>query len=122
MRALISTAVIFSCLMLPSNASEHQIFYTASVEGHRTINLNLVSSDVARDRDFDVDVVITVMKKDAVGTSLYVDRSRHLASVRCGAPAKIKIRKIDYMVDPAVSAGIDWKHDLWMFVCRPPMS
>jgi len=80
------------------------------------------SSDVARDRDFDVDVVITVMKKDSFGTSLFIDRSRHLASVRCGDPAKIKVRKTDYMVVPAVSAGIDWKHDLWMFVCRPPMS
>lgn len=122
MRTLCFTAIILPSLMLPLNASEHQIFYTAIIDGSKTINLNLVSSDAARDRDFDLDVVITVMKKDAVGTSLYVDRSRHLASVRCSAPAKIKTRKTDYLVDPAVSAGIDWKHDLWMFVCRPPMS
>ena len=122
MRAHYFTAIIFSCLMLPASANEHQIFHTANIEGRKTINLNLVSSDVARDRDFDVDVVITVMEKDAFGASLYIDRSRHLASVRCSAPAKITIRKTDYMVDPAVSAGIDWKHDLWMFVCRPPIS
>lgn len=90
MRTTFFTAIMFSFLTFSANASEHHIFYSVSVEGHRTVNLNLVSSDIARDLDFDVDVVISAVEKDSSGTSVYVDRSRHLASVRCGAPAKVK--------------------------------
>lgn len=122
MRTTFFTAIMFSFLTFPANASEHHIFYSVSVEGHRTVNLNLVSSDIARDLDFDVDVVISAVEKDASGTSIYVDRSRHLASVRCGAPAKVKVRGTDYKVDSMLSAGIDWKHDLWISVCMSPMS
>jgi len=122
MRQTIFTAIVFSCLLIPANASENHIFYTASVEGLRTVNLNLVSSDVARDGDFDVDVVITVVEKDSTGNSLYVDRSRHSASIRCGAPALVKVSERNYNINSLLSAGIDWKHDLWLAVCMSPMS
>jgi hypothetical protein len=122
MRQLFFAAIMFSSLMLPASANEHQIFYTASVEGRRTVNLNLESIDVALDRDFDVDVVITMVEKDSTGISLYIDWSRHLASIRCGTPVIVKIKETNYKIDAALSAGIDWKHDLWATVCVTPMS
>ena len=122
MRQIFFSAIMFSCLMLPVNAGENHIFYTASVEGLRTVNLNLLRSDVARDSDFDVDVVITVVEKDSTGNSLYVDRSEHSASIRCGAPALVKIRATSYNINSTLSTGIDWKHDLWSAVCMSPTS
>jgi len=122
MRQIIFTTILFSCLMLPANVSENHIFYTASVEGLRTVNLNLVSSGVARDGDFDVDVVITVVEKDSTGNSLYIDWSRHSASIKCNAPALVKVSETNYNINLALSAGIDWKHDLWLAVCMSPMS
>jgi hypothetical protein len=122
MRQIIFTAIIFSGLMLPASASEDHIFYTASVEGLRTVNLNLVSSDIARDSDFDVDVVITVVEKDSTGNSLYIDWSRHSASIRCNAPALVKVSEKNYNINSVLPAGIEWKHDLWLAVCMSPMS
>ncbi|MGJ8571925.1 MAG: hypothetical protein ACSHXI_14630 [Hoeflea sp.] len=122
MRQNFFTAIMFSCLLLPANASENHIFYTASAEGFQTVNLNLLSSEVARDSDFDVDVVISVVQKDSTGNSLYVDRSRHSASIRCGVPALVKVSERNYNINSMLSAGIDWKHDLWLAVCMSPMS
>ncbi|AKI03456.1 hypothetical protein IMCC20628_04790 (plasmid) [Hoeflea sp. IMCC20628] len=122
MRQIFFTTILFSCLVLPANANENHIFYTASAEGLRTVNLNLVSSGVASDGDFDVDVVISVVEKDSTGNSLYIDWSRHSASIRCNAPALVKVSETNYNINSALSAGIDWKHDLWLAVCMSPMS
>jgi hypothetical protein len=73
MRMFFFPAIVFSYLTLPANATEHQIFHTARIDGHRTISLNLLSNDVARDRDFDIDVVITILEKNGTGKILYID-------------------------------------------------
>ena len=122
MRMFVIPAIVFSYLTLPANATEHQIFHTAHIDGHRTISLNLLSNDVARDRDFDIDVVITILEKNANGKILYIDWSRHLASIKCGAPAIVKVGGTNYNINYRDSAGVDWKRDLWAAICKTPMS
>ncbi|VVT00481.1 hypothetical protein [Hoeflea sp. EC-HK425] len=122
MRMFFFPAIVFSYLTLPANATEHQIFHTARIDGHRTISLNLLSNDVARDRDFDIDVVITILEKNVNGKIMYIDWSRHLASIKCGAPAIVKVGGTNYNIDYRDSAGVDWKRDLWAAICKTPMS
>jgi len=122
MRVFVFPAIVFCSLALTANATEHQIFHTARIDGHRTISLNLLSNDVARDRDFDIDVVITILEKNGTGKILYIDWSRHTASIRCGVPAIVKVGETNYNIDYRDPGGVDWKRDLWAVICKTPMS
>ncbi|MBY5903116.1 hypothetical protein [Rhizobium leguminosarum] len=103
-------------------ASELAIFHTASFGGSRSVSLSLAEGGPARDRAFDFDVVITLSEFDGGGTVLYRDRGRHQASVRCVAPAMVRINSADYVIDLSTRPGTDWKHDLWAALCTAPVS
>ncbi|NKK01908.1 hypothetical protein GFL80_15235 [Rhizobium leguminosarum bv. viciae] len=99
-------------------ASELAIFHTASFGGSRSVSLSLAEGGPA----FDFDVVITLSEFDGDGTVLYRDGGRHQASVRCIAPAMVRINSADYVIDLSTRPGTDWKHDLWAALCTAPVS
>ena len=105
-----------------SAASEFAIFHTASFGSSRSVSLSLAEGGPARDRAFDFDVVITLSEFDGDGTVLYRDGGRHQASVRCIAPAMVRINSADYVIDLSTRPGTDWKHDLWAALCTAPVS
>lgn len=122
MRPAICLALFLSSPAFASDEAKPGIFFTAHFGTGTTVSLRLAENSISRDAAFDFDVIINVSEADGTGTLLYSDHSRHLATVRCLGPATVRVGTVDYVIDGAQTPGEDWKHDLWAYLCTPPLS
>lgn len=102
--------------------AEPLVFHTAHFDDDTVVSLSLVDNQAAQRPGYDYDVVISLSSRHDRDGSIYNDPGRHRALVRCGDPAEVSVRGVDYPVRPSeVSAG-DWKADLWRAVCLAHIS
>jgi hypothetical protein len=101
-------------------AEEPLVFHTAQFED-ATVSLGLVSNRMTERPGYDYDVIISLSQTDARSGAVYNDAGKHRALVKCGDPAKVSVRGVDYTI-PISGAGGDWKTDLWRAVCETPVS
>lgn len=122
MRNLVLTLAV-GLFAVAQAAAEPLVFHTAHFDDDTVVSLGLVGNQVAQRPGYDYDVVISLSSKHDTDGAIYNDPGKHRALVRCGDPAKVSVRGVDYpvrMSDPG-SAG-DWKADLWRAVCLVPVS
>lgn len=122
MRNLVPTLAI-GLFSVAQAAAEPLVFHTAHFNDDTVVSLGLVSNQAAQRPGYDYDVLISLSSRHEADGAIYNDRGRHRALVRCGDPAKVSVRGVDYPVrtsEPG-SAG-DWKADLWRAVCLVPVS
>lgn len=101
-------------------AEEALVFHTAQFQD-ATVSLGLVSNRMTERPGFHYDVIISLSRTNALSGRVYNDPGKHRALVKCGNPAKVSVRGVDYIV-PASGAGGDWKGDLWRALCETPVS
>jgi hypothetical protein len=106
-----------------ASATEPQIFHTAVFPDATTVDLAMVSAP-STNAEYDFDVWITATERSPSGEIAYRDASRHAAKVRCDPPLNVSIGGNDYPVLIAVTSYLakDWKSDLWLTLCRQPLS
>ncbi|RDL48053.1 hypothetical protein BLJAPNOD_05280 [Ensifer sp. M14] len=104
-------------------AADPVVFHTAHFQDDIVISLGVVSNHAAERLGYDFDVTISLSQKHAASDDIYRDPARHKALVKCGDPAKVYVRGIDYPIPTSGAVnGADWKDDLWRAVCTPPVS
>lgn len=110
-------------ILTGASAAEPQIFHQASFPDEMIVDLAMTSAPSAS-VGYDFDVWITVTEQLPSGKIAYRDASRHAAKVRCDPPVNVSIAGTDYPVLVALSSHIarDWKSDLWLSLCRQPVS
>lgn len=123
MRCLVLT---FAVAMLGCSlvmATEPVIFHTAHFNDDTIVSLSLVTNGVAGRVGYDYDVTISLSQTHPATGASYRDPGKHKALVKCGEPARVHVRGIDYPIPTSGAAnGADWKDDLWRAVCTPPVS
>jgi hypothetical protein len=119
MRELVFALVALTFDISGTAAEEALVFHTAQFQD-ASVSLGLVSNRMAERPGFDYDVIISLSQTNAVSGRVYKDPGKHRALVKCGNPAKVSVRGVDYMV-PISGAG-GWKADLWRAVCETPVS
>ncbi|MCA1408988.1 hypothetical protein I6F26_33040 [Ensifer sp. IC3342] len=103
-------------------AEEPLVFHTAQFEDATVVSLGLVSNTMTERPGYDYDVIISLSQTDAHSGAVYNDAGKHRALVKCGDPAKVSVRGVDYTIPPSGAGGEDWKTDLWRAVCETPVS
>lgn len=121
MRWYLTVSVAGLSLVSNAKAMEPLIFHTAHFNDDTVVSLGLISNHTAERAGYDFDVLISLSQGNAAGTR-YSDPGKHRAFVKCGDPAKVSVRGIDYPVHTSGPGGDDWKDDLWRAVCMPPVS
>jgi len=111
-------------LATSASASEPLIFHTSRFSDMTTVKLSLLSSKFSPGVGYDFSVTIGLTETHNDGRPAYRDRGKHLALVRCGAPASVFVGGVEYWIgDLASSLEADnWKLDLWRAVCAVPTS
>ncbi|MBB3462231.1 hypothetical protein [Rhizobium sp. BK377] len=122
MRRILFTLILCVVPTSISSASGHAVFHTASFGDGGSVSLSIAEGRPSRYSAFDFDAIITLSEADHGGAVLYRDGGRHQVSVRCAAPAMVRISAVDYPVDVSIPSGGDWKHDLWAALCNAPVS
>ncbi len=120
MRELVFALVAMMLAAPGAAAEEALVFHTAQFQD-ATVSLRLVSSRTTGQPGYDYDVIISLSQTNALSGRIYNDPGKHRALVKCGEPARVSVRGVDYMV-PISGAGGDWKADLWRAVCETPVS
>ncbi|MFC0808910.1 hypothetical protein ACFHWW_26300 [Ensifer sp. P24N7] len=116
-------ALVAVILAAPNAAAEEPlVFHTAQFEDATVVSLGLVSNRMTERPGYDYDVLISLSQTDARSGSVYSDPGKHRALVKCGEPAKVSVRGVDYAVPTSGAVGQDWKADLWRAVCETPVS
>ncbi|WP_082910364.1 hypothetical protein [Sinorhizobium glycinis] len=105
-----------------AGAEEPLVFHRAQFDDATVVSLGLVSNRTTERPGYDYDVVISLWQTDARGGAIYSDPGKHRALVKCGDPAKVSVRGVDYTVPTSGAGGEDWKTDLWRAVCETPVS
>lgn len=117
---------VLASVLIATNvsAAEPIIFYTAHFPDATVISLSLVGDSVSGDDDYDFDVLIGLTTTGPDGRLIYADPSKHPARVRCAAPAKIMVGAVEYSIGGTAlgSPPEDWKQELWLTVCKAPVS
>ncbi|MCA1370332.1 hypothetical protein I6F15_23515 [Bradyrhizobium sp. BRP14] len=103
-------------------AEEPIVFHKAQFDDATVVSLELVSNRMTERPGYDYDVVISLSQTDARSGAIYSDPGKHRALVKCGDPAKVSVRGVDYTVPASGAGGGDWKTDLWRAVCETPVS
>jgi|SynMetStandDraft_2_1070026.scaffolds.fasta_scaffold01755_5 hypothetical protein len=101
-------------------AQERQPFHIAQSNDNTIITLAIRMSQASVDLQYDFDVEVEVTK-DTVGTPIYVDDWLHLVRIRCRTPRAVKVGDALYSL-PTMPRPGDWKEDLWLTICLPPIS
>lgn len=123
MRELVLTLAIGLFSVANAAAAGPIVFHTAHFNDDTLVSLGLVSNQAAQRPGYDYDVLISLSSRRDTDGAIYNDRGRHRALVRCGDPATVSVRGIDYPVRTSESEGVeDWKTDLWRAVCLLPVS
>lgn len=119
LHSLLAGAFIFT----GATAGEPQIFHKASFPDATIVDLAMTSAP-STSGGYDFDVWITVTERLLSGEISYRDSSRHTAKVRCDPPVSVSIGGNDYPVVLGVTSHIagDWKSNLWLTLCRQPIS
>ncbi|KOF15238.1 hypothetical protein AC244_24535 [Ensifer adhaerens] len=123
MRSLVLALAVGMLFVSDAAAEEPNVFHTAHFNDDTVVSLGLVSNQAAQRPGYDFDVLISLSSKHDTDGTIYNDPGKHRALVRCGDPARVSVRGVDYPVrtsDPG-SPG-DWKADLWRAVCVFPVS
>ena len=107
-----------------SAVAEPVLFHSQVFADQATVSLFL--SDPAPSGQFggDVKVTVALSRSDDQG-HIFADQGRHVATVRCAAPAKVTLRGRDFLIDDTLTAAgakADWKLSLWRAVCAAPLS
>ncbi|NKL81172.1 hypothetical protein GFL84_08085 [Rhizobium leguminosarum bv. viciae] len=121
MRWFLTVFVAGLSLVSNAKAAEPLIFHTAHFDDDTVVSLGVLSNHTAERAGYDFDVLISLSQDNAAGAG-YSDPGKHRAFVKCGDPAKVSVRGIDYPVHTSGAGGDDWKDDLWRAVCTPPVS
>ncbi|WP_027258006.1 MULTISPECIES: hypothetical protein [Leisingera] len=113
--------VVGLLLVAAPSAAQQIIFHTASFPDATMVRLSATQYQVAREEDFDFEVVIKLVETDANGTVLYNDTGKHPVRVKCREPAYVDTGLKRYMINTATPNG-DWQHDLWYMFCTSATS
>lgn len=119
----LATALAAVMLAAQSAAAEEPlVFHTAQFEDATVVSLGLVSNTTAERPGYDYDVVISLSQTNSRSGAVYNDPGKHRALVKCGDPARVSVRGVDYSIATSGAVQQDWKADLWRAVCESPVS
>ncbi|WP_164923845.1 hypothetical protein [Sinorhizobium fredii] len=119
----LASALAAVMLAAPNAAAEEPVvFHTAQFDDATVVSLGLVSNMMTERPGYDYDVIISLWQTDSRSGAVYSDPGKHRALVKCGDPAMVSVRGVDYTVPASGAGGEDWKTDLWRAVCETPVS
>lgn len=119
----LATALAAVMLAAQSAAAEEPlVFHTAQFEDATVVSLALVSNTTTERPGYDYDVVISLSQTNSRSGVVYNDPGKHRALVKCGDPARVSVRGVDYSIPTSGGVQQDWKADLWRAVCESPVS
>ncbi|MFQ6160836.1 MULTISPECIES: hypothetical protein [Sinorhizobium] len=119
----LATALAAVMLAAQSAAAEEPlVFHTAQFEDATVVSLGLVSNTTTERPGYDYDVVISLSQTNSRSGVVYNDPGKHRALVKCGDPARVSVRGVDYSIPTSGAVQQDWKADLWRAVCESPVS